>query len=129
MYRDRHEPYVHWDPPEILGTFWSSPPSLWTQDEQACAIYASIYGEKALDKAVKRGLVCENTDPVWVGGTNWQGKVWDELGNIVHALPAPVPQPNPPGPLGTHTTPLTGFADVMTKLAILDGKLDKLLAR
>jgi hypothetical protein len=110
--------------------FRTSSPALWTHDSAAVAEYARLYGTEKAERAVQRGMVCENTDPAWVAGTYWPGKVWDELGRVVYELPVSVPEPAPPvGPWGQSTTPIVGFSDILAKLATIETKLDKLLAR
>ena len=130
MYRDQEKPYVHANElDQHLVRFRTSSPGQWNQDPAAVAEYARLYGAEKAERARTRGLVCENTDPAWVGGTFWKGKVWNELGELVWELPAPVPEPAPPvGPFGQNTGPLLGFSDIVEKLTVMDAKLDKILA-
>ena len=95
LYRDRQQPYIHEgiaaNKPlfEMLDSFRTNPPSRWIADPRSRDAFVQLYGEDALRTAF-RGLVPENYDPAWVGGTNWQGKVYFDEET---AAQAPVPKP------------------------------------
>ena len=96
IYRDRIEPYGNLGNMELQAHFQTNPPSLWWKNENYQASFAEMYGFKALVKLLGSCCVPENTDPVFVGGTNWRvAGVYDDAGNLVHELPSPEPAPDP----------------------------------
>jgi hypothetical protein len=73
VYRDRPEPYVHnIKDKEMVGYFTTHQPGEWSRDDGNKNAYLKIYGEKALYALEHSGLVCENNDGTWVGGTFWE---------------------------------------------------------
>jgi hypothetical protein len=54
-----------------LDYFRTNPPSAWRNSDKAKEEFTAIFGDAALELALVDGLVPENIDPVWVGGTRW----------------------------------------------------------
>jgi len=54
-----------------LDYFRTNPPSVWRNSTKAQEEYAKIFGDAELKIALEEAVVCENIDPVWVGGTRW----------------------------------------------------------
>lgn len=58
--------------PHTMRTyFMTSQPADWYKSDINVRVYRFLYGDKAVEDLERYGLVIENMDPVWVGGTFW----------------------------------------------------------
>ena len=76
LYRNRPFPYDHSGHSlELVDYFKTHQPADWWNDDEARKKFAEIWGEAALGPLDNLGVVPENMDGVWVGGTYWQQEI------------------------------------------------------
>lgn len=72
MYRSTEQPIDHSShAKQTVDYFCTHAPYEWLKNEHTRKLFERTYGAAALEIATRQGLVPENTNPVWVGGTYW----------------------------------------------------------
>jgi len=84
IYRNQLYPYDILGPSELRDYFITNPPALWRGNLDYEERFRKVYGDIALAHVRQTGLVPENIDPAWVGGTDWSGKIWDQHGRVAY---------------------------------------------
>ncbi|MFH1744274.1 MAG: hypothetical protein ABIH23_35175 [bacterium] len=76
LYRNRRFPYDHSKHSlELVDYFCTHQPADWWNDDEARKKFAEIWGNDALIPLDNLGVVPENMDGIWVGGTYWQREI------------------------------------------------------